>query len=102
MQRLADIIHESIEFFAKPFVGKPINAALIDTIVSSVNSFMRTLIGRGAIVDGFCTYIPDNNPPEDIAAGIIKFDYEFVGAPPAERIIFRSYTNISLLATLGS
>jgi phage tail sheath protein FI len=101
MQRLDDIIQESIEFFARPFVGKPITNALVDTIVSSINGFFRTLIGRGAIIDGFCEYVPDNNPVEDLANGNIKFDYQFVGPPPAERITFRSFTNISLLKTIG-
>lgn len=102
MGRLADIIHESIEFFSRPYVGKPINAALIDTITQSVNGFFRTLIGRGALIDGFCFYNPENNPPEDLANGNIKFDYEFVGPPPAERITYRSYTNINLLRTLAA
>jgi phage tail sheath protein FI len=101
MQRLADVIHESIEFFAKPFVGKPITPVLVDTIVESVNSFFRTLQGRGAIIAGFCEYNPDNNPSGDLADGNVKFDYEFVGPTPAERITFRSFTNINLLKTIA-
>jgi len=38
------------------FIDMPINTALIDGITESVNSFMRTLISRGALIDGKCWF----------------------------------------------
>lgn len=101
-RRVADIIHESIEYASKRFVDKPINAAIIDTVVEDTGNFFRTLIGRGAIVDGKSFYNPANNSSEELENGHIVFDYEFVPPPPAERITFRSFTNIQLLSKLLS
>lgn len=98
--RVADIINESIEYASKPFIDKPINSAIIDTITETVNGFLNKLIGQGAIVDGRCYFDANNNSNEEIANGHITFDYEFVPPPPAERITFRSHTNILLLSKL--
>lgn len=82
------------------FIDYPINQALIDSIRESVNSFIRTLIGRGALIDGKCGYDPAKNPPTEIALGHITFDIEFMPPTPAERITFESYINIDLLKNL--
>jgi uncharacterized protein len=102
MQRLDDIISESIEAFSRPFVDRPINDAIIDTIVESVNAFFRKLKGDGAVIEGRCFYDPNNNSAENLANGNITFDYEYVGGPPAERITYRSFRNIQFLTQLGA
>lgn len=101
-QRVSAIIHESIELASKQFVDKPINNAIIDTIVETCGNFFRTLIGRGAIVDGRAFFDAENNSAEEVANGHLTFDYEFVPPPPAERITFRSFTNINLLSKILS
>lgn len=95
--RVADILHESVEFAMLPFLDRPINQALIDAIRESVNGFIRVLIGRGAIVDGVCSYDPDKNPPVELAAGHLTFDITFMPPTPAERITFESFIDINLL-----
>lgn len=100
VQRTADILHESVEYSMLQFIDYPINQALIDSIRESVNSFIRTLIGRGALIDGKCGYDPAKNPPTEIALGHITFDIEFMPPTPAERITFESYINIDLLKNL--
>ena len=67
----------------------------------SVNAFIRTLISRGALIDGKCTYDPTKNPPTEIALGHLTFDLEFMPPTPAERITFESFINIELLKQLG-
>lgn len=102
MQRLEDIVAESIEVFSKPYIDAPINDAIIDTITESVNAFFTKLKGQGAIVEGICFYDPNNNSSDDLANGNIKFEWEYVGGPPAERITFRSFRNIQFLNQLAA
>lgn len=101
VRRTADILHESVEYAMLQFIDFPINNALIDSIKESVNAFIRTLIGRGALIDGKCVYDPAKNPPTEIALGHITFDIEFMPPTPAERITFESFINIDLLKNLG-
>lgn len=101
VQRTADILHESLELAMLQFIDQPINNAVIDAIKETVNAFMRTLIGRGAIVDGNCTFSAGKNPPTELAAGHLTFDINFMPPTPAERITFESFIDINLLKSLG-
>lgn len=102
IRRVADVIHESIEYSMLQFIDQPITQAFIDSITESVNSFFRTLIARGALVDGNCWYDPAKNEVTELALGHITFDYAFMPPPPAERITFESYVDINLLKKLGT
>jgi len=101
IRRTADILHESVEYSMLQFIDFPIDNGLIDAICESVNSFIRTLIGRGALINGKCKYNSSKNPPEEIALGHLLFDIEFMPPTPAERITFESFINIELLRSLG-
>lgn len=101
IRRTADIIHESVEYSMLQFIDYPIDNGLIDSITESVNAFIRTLIGRGALIDGKCKFNPDKNPPTEIANGHLTFDIEFMPPTPAERITFESFIDINLLRSLG-
>jgi len=100
IRRTADILHESVEYSMLQFIDYPIDNGLIDSICESVNAFIRTLIGRGALIDGKCKFNTDKNPTEEIANGHLLFDIEFMPPTPAERITFESFINIELLSTL--
>ncbi len=101
IRRTADILHESVEYSMLQFIDYPIDNGLIDSICESVNAFIRTLIGRGALIDGKCRFNPAKNPAEEIANGHLLFDIEFMPPTPAERITFESFINIELLRNLG-
>jgi hypothetical protein len=101
VRRTADVLHESVEYAMLQFIDRPINDALIDDIKGSVNAFIRTLVGRGALIDGSCTFDPAKNPPTEIAAGHLTFDLTFMPPTPAERISFESFIDINLLRGLG-
>ena len=58
-----DVIEESVELAMLQFIDQPISNALITAILASVNSFLRTLIQRGALVAGSASYDPTENPP---------------------------------------
>lgn len=102
VRRTADILHESVEYSMLQFIDYPIDNGLIDSICETVNQFIRTLIGRGALIDGKCTYNQDKNPASEIANGHLVFDLEFMPPTPAERITFESFINIELLKSLGA
>ncbi len=102
IRRTADILHESVEYSMLQFIDFPIDNGLIDSINETVNAFIRTLIGRGALIDGKCSYNPDKNPATEIANGHLIFDIEFMPPTPAERITFESFINIELLKSMGS
>ncbi|MEO1750722.1 phage tail sheath subtilisin-like domain-containing protein [Thiofaba sp. EF100] len=101
VRRTADVLHESVEYSMLQFIDRPINDALIDDIKGSVNAFIRTLIGRGALIDGGCIYDPAKNPPTELALGHLTFDISFMPPTPAERISFESFIDINLLKNLG-
>jgi hypothetical protein len=99
VRRTADIIAESIEYATLQFLDKPITIA-VDGVLSMVNAFIRTLIGRGALVDGKCYFLKDKNPSDQLALGHLTFTYEIMPPTPAERITFEQVINIDLLKKL--
>lgn len=102
VRRTADIIEESIELAQLPFIDQPINKATIDAVRETVNAFLRTLVGRGAILDGECKYIPADNPAEELAAGHVTYSYTFLPPSPMERITMKATIDINLLKVLGA
>ncbi len=101
VRRTADILEESISYAMLQFLDYPMSTALIDSICETVNSFIRSLVARGAIIDGNCSFDPSLNQATDLAAGHLTFDLSFMPPPPAERITFQSYIDISYLTELG-
>ena len=97
VRRVADLLHDSLEAAMLPFLDQPINMALIDAIKETVNAFMRTLIARGALVDGECIFDSAKNPETEIAQGKLVFDFNFMPPVPMERVRFESFVDISLL-----
>lgn len=100
VRRTADIVHESLEQAMLPFIDKPINQATIDAIRETGNAFFRTLIGRGACLPGSKCVYSEENTPEELALGHVVFDLVFMVPTPAERITFKSYLDINLLAQI--
>jgi hypothetical protein len=100
IRRTADVIHESIEYSMLQFLDAPITDALIDAITESVNMFLRTLIMRGALIDGKCYWDKTKNPYTEIALGHLTFDVQFMPPPPLERITFESFIDIRMLQAL--
>lgn len=98
--RVADVISESIEYACLPFADRPINMAVVDSIKETVNEFLRTLQGRGALVDSKCTFDRSKNSNADIAAGRLLFTYSEIAPPPLERLTFEHYVDISLLKAI--
>jgi phage tail sheath protein FI len=101
IRRTVDILLDSVEIGMLPYIDQPINRATIDAVKETVNALIRTLVGRGALIEGSsCTFDPNKNPPSQIAAGNIVFDINVMGPTPAEKITFNAYIDINLLSNL--
>ncbi len=102
VRRTADVVDESIEYYSFQYIDRNINNALIDAIVESSNSFIRTLIGRGALVGGECWFDKDQNPDEEMASGHLTFERDIMPPVPAERISYRSSINVELYSSVAA
>lgn len=101
VQRVADILHESLELATVAYLDGKINDALIDAVRGAANQLIRSFIQEGHLIDGECTYNPADNPAENIAAGQLRFALNIMPPPPFERATFESLIDISLLEQLG-
>jgi phage tail sheath protein FI len=98
IRRTDDMVIESMELAALPFVDKPVTQAFIDTIREAGNNFLRTLIARGAILPGSrIVYNKEDNPPSQLASGKIIFERRYMVPPPAEWIVYKDLLDITLL-----
>ncbi len=100
VRRVGDVLHESVEWAMLQFLDQPVTRPLIDSICGTVEQFIRTLVMRGALVDGACRFSPAKNPETEIALGHLTFDLEYMPPTPAERITFESHINTALLKAL--
>jgi len=94
--RVMDVLADSVELSMLPFIDQPLNQGTIDSIKETVNAFIRTLIQRGALVDGECVYLPENNTAIDLAAGKVKFNINCLPPSPAEWIQFERFIDVSM------
>ncbi len=98
VRRTDDVVIESMEQAALPYIDLPLTQALIDTIREAGNTFMRTLIQRGAILPGSTVnYNKDDNSAAELANGHITFERVYMTPTPAERITYKDVLDISLL-----
>ncbi len=99
-RRTADMIYESIEQASLQHVDKNVTGAVITDVVATVNAYINTLKGKGAIPDGRCWYDPAKNPPEQIALGNVVYCYDFGPPIPQERQTYEARMNIEYLRNL--
>ncbi len=102
IQRGEDMVKESLEYAFLPFLDKPITAALIDAMLQTGNGFIRTLIARGALIDGSVSFEKASNPITEIALGHLTFKVTLMGPTPNERTTFEYFMDIELLKKLYS
>lgn len=89
VRRTADVVAESVKAAHLWAVDRGITFNLVESIVESVNGFLRSLKAQGAIIDGEAWADPDLNTASTIAQGELYIDYKFTAVYPAESIQFR-------------
>jgi phage tail sheath protein FI len=102
VRRGLDIMEDSILQSMLQSLDSPISNALITDVVLKANAFLHTLIQRGALVGpSSASYVPNDYPPEELAAGHVTFTLDVMPPTPAERLTFKVFLDTSLLASLG-
>ncbi|AOJ05131.1 phage tail protein [Burkholderia mayonis] len=100
VRRTGDVINESIRYFSLQFTDVPIDQAVIDSIVESVNGFARKLIGDGALLGFKAWFDPARNPKEELSAGHLLISYKYTVPPPLERLTYETEITSEYLLTL--
>lgn len=102
VRRTKDIVDESIRYSSLQFVDMPVTDSLIDSIVESVNQFMRKLIGDQALIGAECWYDPARNPQTSLELGHVLFNYKLTVPLPFERGTFETEITGEYLVNLGA
>lgn len=100
VRRVMDIVHDSLGYGLRPFLGKPMLPAQIDSALATINAFLRSKISEGALVSALATFEQAENAPVNLAQGKIVFNLEHMPPPPMEHITIKSQMNIDLLEVL--
>ncbi|MDE1465602.1 phage tail sheath subtilisin-like domain-containing protein [Spartinivicinus sp. A2-2] len=90
VRRTADMINESLLRAHLWAVDRNIDRNFIESVTDGVNSYLRTLKNKGAIIGGECWLDEKLNTPENIADGKVFFNFDFTPPYPAEHITFQS------------
>lgn len=90
VRRTADLINDALLRSHLWAVDRNITKTYIEDVVAGVNSYLRSLKARGAILGGHCWADPELNTPDQIQQGKISFNFDFTPPYPAEHITFRS------------
>lgn len=69
-------------------VDAPMNRRLLDTIMDTVNIWLNGLVGSGYLLGARVEMQEDENPLENLMAGIIKFHVIMTPPSPAQEIDF--------------
>lgn len=93
VRRTADMVYESLERAERSRLDKPFSYQLLSGIEGDVNSYLRLLRARGALIGGKCWIDPTVNTPATFAAGELTVDFDL--EPPAclEHLQFRARRN---------
>ncbi len=100
VRRTGDIINESIRYFSLQFMDRPLDQALIDALVESVNGYIRKLVGDGALLGGKCWFDTGRNPETELASGHLLLNYKYTPPPPMERLTYETEITSEYLLTL--
>ncbi len=96
-RRIADMVNISIQRAHFWALDRNADKQYFENVVDGVNAYGQHLINIGALV-GFKCWASELNTPEQLEAGKVYFDYDWVETPTAEHITFRSIINNGYLS----
>jgi len=83
-------------------VDKPMNRAMVDTILNDFQEFLDGLIARGALLHGEISFNEISNPTSDIVEGNFVFDVATTTTPPGKSLTAKvQYTTAGLDVLFG-
>lgn len=91
VRRSADMIAESILYAHLWAVDRGITKTYLEDVRDGIRAYIRHLKKVGALIGGDCWVDPEINTPDQIAQGIVYWDYDFTPVYPAEHLVFRSH-----------
>ena len=92
------MIREALIDAAISFLDKTnINRVGIDMILNTVNSFIRELVGKGALNAGECYFDAVKNLPTQIAQGHLTFTISQTYAPSLDKLTFEEVVDLDAL-----
>ena len=91
VRRSADMIAESILYAHLWAVDRGITKTYLEDVRDGVRAYIRHLKKVGALIGGDCWVDPEINTPDQIAQGIVYWDYDFTPVYPAEHLVFRAH-----------
>jgi len=100
--RTADILNDSLQRAHLWAVDQNITKTYVESVVASVNNYIRGLVAEGALIGGECFADPDLNTPSNVQQGKVYFDFKFTPPYPAEHITFQSELTNEYLSTIFS
>ena len=98
-QRTGDVIDESIRRFELQYIDRPIDDALIDSLLGSIRTYLGTL---QSIVGYSVDFDYDYDLVDALSKGQVPINYEYTPKLPAERISNASVMTRKYLANLVS
>jgi phage tail sheath protein FI len=100
-RRTADIIEESLEQYSLAYMDHPITQALIDQILLDCNTFLRTLQGKGAVLEGSKAFFDSSlNSASELSVGHLVISYKFLPPSPMERLTWEASIDVNLYSSL--
>lgn len=101
VRRTKDIMHKSLGYGLRPFLGRAMTMANVDSALQTIRGFIRDLVGMGALMPGSdVKFLPSDNSTTQLAQGKITFYLEQKVPNPMETIIIKSQENIDLQEAL--
>lgn len=89
--RTADMIEESLMVAHLWAVDRCISKTYVEDVREGVHRYLRHLRQVGAILGGDCWVDRELNSKNQLAQGIVYWDFDFTPPPPAEHLVFRSH-----------
>ncbi len=90
VSRTADMIEESLTAAHLWAMDRNITKTYVEDVREGVLRYLRHLTKIGAILGGDCWVDRELNTNDQLAQGIIYWDFDFTPPPPAEHLVFRS------------
>lgn len=83
-------------------VDKPMNRAMVDTILNDYQEFLDGLVARGALLLGEVAFNEISNPTSDIVEGDFVFDVATTTTPPGKSLTAKvQYTSAGIEVLFG-
>lgn len=100
VRRMTDWLGNTIVLTVYQFVDRPGNRRLIDSIIDSLNMWLNSLVGQGALNGARVEFIHSENPDTELINGHYKFHVYQAAPIPAEWIEFLIEFDTTYLQTL--